>query len=72
VAVNLNGLAPEDVRVEVLMGRASKQGQDKDLQAVPLKPEGWDGQDCLFTLELTPECAASCSTVCGSIPTTIC
>ncbi len=55
VAVNLNGLAPEDVRVEVLLGRASKHGQDKDLHAIQMKPEGWDGQDCLFNLELTPE-----------------
>jgi starch phosphorylase len=55
VAANLNGLAPEDVRVEVLMGRASKQGQDRDLQAVPMIPEGWDGKDSLFTLELTPD-----------------
>ncbi len=54
-AVNLNGLAPEDVRVEVLVGRASKQGQDRDLQASQMKPEGHDGQDCLFSLELTPE-----------------
>jgi starch phosphorylase len=55
VAASLNGLAPEDVRVEVLMGRASKQGQDRDLQAVPMIPDGWDGQDSLFTLELTPD-----------------
>ena len=55
VAVNLNGLAPEDVRVEVLVGRASKQGQDRDLLATLMKPEGHDGQDCVFGLELTPE-----------------
>ena len=55
MAASLNGLAPEDVRVEVLMGRASKQGQDRDLQAVPMIPDGWDGQDSLFTLELTPD-----------------
>jgi starch phosphorylase len=55
VAVNLNGLAPEDVRVEVLVGRASKQGQDKDLQPTKMDPEGWAGQECLFNLELTPE-----------------
>jgi len=58
VAVSLNGLAPEDVRVEVLMGRASKNGQDKDLEAVPLSPDGWEGhegQECVYNLELTPE-----------------
>ena len=55
VAVNLNGLAPEDVRVEVLVGRASKDGQDKDLHAIPMKAQGWHAQECLFNLELTPE-----------------
>jgi starch phosphorylase len=55
VAVNLNGLQPEDVRVEVLVGRASKQGQDKDIQAVPMKPEDWSGSECQYRLELTPE-----------------
>jgi len=55
VAATLNGLAPEDVRVEVLMGRASKNGQDRELQAIQMKPEGWEGLECVFTLELTPE-----------------
>lgn len=55
VAVNLNGLAPEDVRVEVLLGRASKNGQDKDLDALPLVPDGWSGQECIYKLEVTPE-----------------
>lgn len=55
VAVNLNGLAPEDVRVEVLVGRASKNGQDKDLHAIAMQPDGWQGQECRFRLELTPE-----------------
>ncbi len=55
MAVNLNGLAPEDVRIEVLLGRASKHGQDKDLHAFPMQPQGWQGQECMFNLELTPE-----------------
>jgi starch phosphorylase len=55
VAVNLNGLLPEDVRVEVLVGRASKQGQDKDVQAVSMLPEGWTDKECQYRLELTPE-----------------
>jgi starch phosphorylase len=55
VAVTLNGLLPEDVRVEVLVGRASKQGQDKDVQAVQMQPEGWSERECLYRLELTPE-----------------
>jgi len=55
VAVNLNGLAPEDVRVEVLMGRASKNSRDKNLQVMSMKPGSWTGQECLFQLELTPQ-----------------
>lgn len=55
VGVNLNGLAPEDVRVEILIGRASKHGQDKDLHAIQMKPDGRDGPESLFNLELTPE-----------------
>ncbi|KAF0098922.1 MAG: starch phosphorylase [bacterium] len=55
VAAHLNGLAPEDVRVEILVGRASKQGQDRDLQALPMVPDGWAGKESLFSLELTPE-----------------
>ena len=55
VAANLNGLAPEDVRVEVLVGRASQSGQDRELEAIPMEPAGWDGGDSLFQLELIPE-----------------
>jgi glycogen phosphorylase len=55
VAVNLNGLAPEDVRVELLVGRASKHGQDHDLKANVFRPDGFDNYECVFTLELTPE-----------------
>jgi starch phosphorylase len=55
VAVNLNGLSPEDVRVEVLVGRASKQGQDKDVQAVAMQAVSGADAECLFHLELTPE-----------------
>jgi len=55
LAVNLNGLMPEDVRVEVLVGRASKQGEDQILQTTLMNPEGWAGNECLFNLDLTPE-----------------
>ena len=55
VAVNLNGLAPEDVCVELLIGRASHAGQDKELEAIPMKPVGWEGGNCTFELELMPE-----------------
>jgi starch phosphorylase len=55
IAANLNGLAPEDVRVEVLVGRASHSGQDRELEAIPMESVGWDGGDSLFRLELMPE-----------------
>ena len=55
VAATLNGLEPEDVRVEVLLGRASKDGQDKDLEAIPLAPQGMEGRECIYALETTPE-----------------
>jgi starch phosphorylase len=55
VGVNLDGLVPEDVRVEMLIGRASKHGQDRDLQAIPMQPAGANGKESLFKLELTPE-----------------
>ncbi len=55
VAVDLNGLTPEDVRVELLIGRASKHGQDKDLTVLPFKAVSCSGKACDFALELTPE-----------------
>jgi len=55
VGINLNGLTPEDVRVEVLLGRASKEGQDKNLQAASMNPEDMWGQECVFNLDLAPE-----------------
>jgi len=55
VAVNLNGLTPDDVRVEMLIGRASKQGQEKELRVMPFSATGKLGDECLFTLEMTPE-----------------
>ena len=55
VAVNLNGLAPEDVCVELLIGRASHAGQDSELEAIPMTSAGWDKKECLFKLELMPE-----------------
>jgi len=54
VAVDLNGLMHEDVRVEVLVGRASKQGEDSNVQAALMKPDGCAGKECLFSLEFTP------------------
>lgn len=55
VALNLNGLSPDDVRVELIMGRASKQGQDSELQAVPFKAKRAIGTEHQFALTLAPE-----------------
>jgi starch phosphorylase len=55
VALNLNGLAPGDVRVELILGRASKQGQDKELKAVAFRPSGALGAEHKFSLTLAPE-----------------
>jgi len=55
VAVKLNGLEPGDVRVEMLVGRASKQGQEKELRMLPFGATGMIGDECVFTLEMTPE-----------------
>jgi len=55
VAVRLNGLDPTDVRVELLVGRASRQGQERELRNIPFHPLGFEGDECRFRLQLTPE-----------------
>jgi len=55
VAVNLNGMAPEDVRVELLVGRASQLAQDRALQVIQMTPNGWENGLCIYHLELMPE-----------------
>ncbi len=55
VAVNLNGLAPEDVRVEMIVGRASKQGQERELRAFRFDPVGSQGHEQVFGLNLVPD-----------------
>jgi starch phosphorylase len=55
LALKLNGLSPEDVRVELIMGRASKQGQDKELKTVPFKPKRAQGDEHVFSLTMAPE-----------------
>jgi starch phosphorylase len=55
VALTLNGLAPDDVRVELILGRASKQGQDKELKSVAFEPAGAQGQEHIFILRLAPD-----------------
>jgi len=55
VAVNLNGLRPEDVRVELLIGRDSRRGHETGFKAIPLVPGPPVGNECVFTLALAPE-----------------
>lgn len=55
VAVRLNGLQPDDVRVELLIGRASRQGQERELKAFAFTPAGFEGEECRFRLALTPD-----------------
>jgi glycogen phosphorylase len=56
VAVNLNGLAPEDVVVEMLMGHASKKGQLERVLHHRLEFEGVvEAGQHHFVLQLTPE-----------------
>ena len=55
VAVNLDGLVPEDVRVELLVGRDSKSEEGEHRKTLELKPVGQQGSQYEFALELTPE-----------------
>jgi starch phosphorylase len=57
VAINLNGLAPEDVTVEVLLGRpATMDPVGEKVQRIPLRfASRIDGRECLYALQLTPE-----------------
>jgi starch phosphorylase len=43
------------VRVEVLMGRASKQGQDRDLKAVAFIPQGALARSACSAWSLAPD-----------------
>ena len=57
VAVQLNGLSPEDVTVEALIGRPGPNGTfSKRARHYPLWSTGQTGNgEMLYTLELTPE-----------------
>nr|WP_126464003.1 alpha-glucan family phosphorylase [Sulfuritortus calidifontis] len=55
VAMNLNGLKPEDVRVELLVGRASRNGKENDRKVFQLRATECHGHECQFGLDLTPE-----------------
>lgn len=61
IAVNLGGLAPEDVTVEILVGRPTRGGQPKNARRFIMEYSGrTDGSQFLYELELTPE-------MCGKI-----
>ena len=56
VAVQLNGLAAEDVTVEALFGRPSQKDYIRRARHYPLKNSGNTNHgEALYTLELTPE-----------------
>ncbi|MBK8892263.1 MAG: alpha-glucan family phosphorylase [Dechloromonas sp.] len=57
VAVQLNGLSPEDVTVEALVGRPGPGGiSSQRARRYPLHTEGMTGNgEMLYTLNLTPE-----------------
>ncbi len=62
VAVQLNGLAPEDVRVEALIGRPTPNGDfSRRSRHYPMSSEGTTSNgEMLYALDLTPE-------VCGRL-----
>ena len=61
IALNLNGLSPEDVTVELLIGRPARNGQPKNSKRMVMEYSGRTaGNDYLYELELTPE-------LCGKI-----
>ena len=61
ISLNLNGLSPEDVTVELLIGRPARNGQPKNSKRMVMEYSGRTaGNDYLYELELTPE-------LCGKI-----
>ncbi|MBI5937426.1 MAG: alpha-glucan family phosphorylase [Betaproteobacteria bacterium] len=55
VAVHLDGLSPEDVRVELLVGRDSRRERENDRKIFELQATRCGVSECEFALELTPE-----------------
>ena len=61
ISLNLNGLSPEDVTVELLIGRPARNGQPKNSKRMVMEYSGRTaGNDYLYELELTPD-------LCGKI-----
>ena len=54
-AVNLAGLKPEDVRVEVVMGRVGVNGQLEDTEVMILPPVEQRGDVVVFAREIVPQ-----------------
>ena len=54
-AVNLAGLTPRDVRVEVVMGRIGTNGSLEDVEVMVVPVTGQQGDVAVFEAELTPE-----------------
>jgi starch phosphorylase len=57
VRADLNGLAPQDVRLECLLGRQNAAGEFRVLQRAELPAVGEDGRFTEFSVELLPEIA---------------
>jgi starch phosphorylase len=56
VAINLNGLSPADVTVEILFGRPGNGNVARKLQSLPLMfEERTIGHEHIFSLDLRPE-----------------
>jgi len=56
LAVNLNGLTPDDVVVELLLGRSNvPNGATTPVQKPLVCRSHIDGGECLYSLDLTPE-----------------
>jgi starch phosphorylase len=54
-AVNLAGLKPEDVRVEVVVGRVGVNGQLEDTEVMMLPPVEQRGSVVVFAKEIVPQ-----------------
>ncbi|MFN7992791.1 MAG: alpha-glucan family phosphorylase [Bryobacteraceae bacterium] len=54
-AIDLAGLQPDEVRVEVVLGRVGTDGGLEDTEVVVLPPVGQDGSVAVFQKEIVPE-----------------
>jgi starch phosphorylase len=54
-AVDLAGLQPSEVRVEVVMGRVGTDGGLEDTEVMVLPPTGQEGSLAIFEKEVVPE-----------------